>query len=145
MSKSTRPNARKDINDTADNETYAAYHATTRAAKKEKFIQAHHWGATVAEAARWAGIPMSTLYRWRDKDPKFARDWNDARIKLVNSLEREAFYRAANGSDRMLAFLLKACKPRTYNLRPSAPQDPRDTRTDPADIANLVERIRAWA
>ena len=144
MSKSTRPKARKNINETPDNESYAAYHPTTRAAKKEKFIQAHHWGATVAEAARWAGIPMSTLYRWRNKDPKFARDWKDASVRLVNSLEREAFYRAANGSDRMLAFLLKASKPHIYNVRPSAPEDPRDRRTEPADLASLLETIRSY-
>ena len=145
MSKSTRHDTQTPVNEIADNGTYATFHATTRAAKKEKFIQAHHWGATVAEAARWAGIPMSTLYRWRDKDPKFAQAWTESRRKLVESLEREAFHRAANGSDRMLALLLKSYKPRTYNQRPSAPHDPHHRRNNPADVANLVERIRAWA
>jgi hypothetical protein len=34
--------------------------------------------ATVAEAASRAGVNRGTLYRWRARDPRFARRWDDA-------------------------------------------------------------------
>ena len=119
MSKSTRPNSRKKLNNSGDDGTYASHYPTTRAAKKERLLQAHHWGATVTEAARWAGVSVATLYRWRDNDPEFSKAWLDARLTLVDGLEREAFRRASQGSDRMLSFLLRYLRPEIYNQRQS--------------------------
>ena len=121
MSKPTRPKTRKKLNNTGDDGTYASHYPTTRAAKKERLLQAHHWGATVTEAARWAGVSVATLYRWRDNAPEFSKAWLDTRLTLVEGLEREAFRRASQGSDRMLSFLLRYLRPEIYNQRQSEP------------------------
>ncbi len=140
-SKHTSRNTHANGNENICDDTYASYHRTTRAARKERFIQAHHWGATVAEAARWAGIPVATLYRWRNQDPEFAQAWRGAQDKLVEGLEREAFQRAANGSERMLIFLLRSYKPGTYNQRQPEPPDPHHKCFTITDIA---EKVRTW-
>ena len=122
------PQRRKKLNNTGDDGTYASHYPITRAAKKERLLQAHHWGATVTEAARWAGVSVATLYRWRDNDPEFSKAWLDARLTLVDGLEREAFRRASQGSDRMLSFLLRYLSPKSItsaNSSSPSPENPR--------------------
>ena len=82
---------------------------------KSKFLAALHLGATVSEAAHWSGVSRATLYRWRQRDPRFAQAWIDSDKKLIQRLEFEAFKRAIGGSDRLLMFLLKAYDPYNFN------------------------------
>ena len=107
---------------------------------KLKFLKAHEGGATVAEAARCAGIHRSTVYRWREQDPEFAMAWDEARQKLVEDLEMEAYKRAIDGSDRMLIFLLKAYKPDTYNEKTQQGRSSAIGLT----LAELAEKVRQW-
>ena len=86
-------------------------------ASKTKFLAARQLGASVVEAARWAGIPRATVYRWRRSDPDFAQAWNDPRDKVVQGLEFEAFKRAIHGNDHLLVFLLKSYHPDLFNER----------------------------
>ena len=84
---------------------------------KTKFLAARQFGASVVQAARWAGIPRATVYRWRRRDPDFAKAWKDPEDRVLQSLEFEAFKRALNGNDRLLIFLLKSYNPDEFNER----------------------------
>ena len=83
------------------------------AERKSRFLAAIQLGVSVAEAARWVGIPRTTLYRWRRNDPEFAWAWDNPKEQnpMVRSLEFEAFKRALNGNDRLLVFLLSPTTP----------------------------------
>lgn len=99
---------------------------------REAFIATLRESCNVSEAARAAGIGRSTAYEWRDDDPEFAAAWDDAEQEAADKLEREAWRRAVEGtdkpvtfqgaitatykeySDRMLEILLKAHRPEKY-------------------------------
>ena len=91
--------------------TRSSYNEIPTADRKKKFLVAYQWGAGVAEAARFASIPKSTLYRWRDEDAEFAQSWLQSRDKAIEDLEVAAFKRAIQGNDRLLMFLLKSYRP----------------------------------
>ena len=86
---------------------------------KSKFLAARQFGVSAAEAARWAGIPRTTLYRWRRTDLDFAHAWlhPDDYDNVAQRLQFEAFKRAIHGNDRLLIFLLKSFFPDTFNER----------------------------
>jgi hypothetical protein len=86
----------------------------------------------VSEACRTANIGRTTAYEWREADPSFAAAWKDAEEAAADKLEREAWRRAVEGtdkpvtfqgvitatykeySDRMLEILLKAHRPEKF-------------------------------
>lgn len=90
----------------------------------------------ISAACKAAGVQRTTAYRTRDKDPIFARRWDDAINKALDSLEQEAWRRAREGvtriepimyqgeqvaekiiteySDNLITFLLKANRPGKY-------------------------------
>lgn len=82
---------------------------------KAKFLAARQFGSSVVDAARWAGVSRTTLYRWRRKDPGFAQAWHNPMDKVVKALEFAAFQRAIEGNDRLLVFLLKSYNPDGFN------------------------------
>jgi hypothetical protein len=59
-------------------------------------------------------VSRSHVYETRQKDPKFAEAWDQAREDAADSLEAEAVRRARAGSDTLLIFLLKAVRPEKY-------------------------------
>jgi hypothetical protein len=87
---------------------------------------------TVSHAAERAGVHRQRCYEWRAADPVFAEAWSDVEMRSTELLEREAYRRAAVGtekpvyqggelvgtvrefSDVLLMFLLKARRPSTY-------------------------------
>ena len=89
----------------------------------------------ITESARAAGIGRRTAYEWRDADKEFRASWDDAEQEAADKLEREAWRRAVEGtdkpvtfhgeitttykeySDRMLELLLKAHRPEKYKER----------------------------
>ena len=95
-----------------------------------------------------AGVERRTIYRWRDKDPEFAKAWREAREGLVEDLEMEAYQRAFKGNDRLLMFLLRSYKPVTYGEGQQQGKNRRRQgkrgRGDAKDMAELVERVREW-
>ena len=121
--------------------TRSSYNEIPTADRKMKFLVAYQWGAGVAEAARFASIPKSTLYRWRDEDAEFAQSWREGRNNLVNDLEIQAFKRALEGNDRLLMFILKSYKPGTFNQRQ---QQPKPSGPKAANLIELVEKVREW-
>ena len=92
----------------------------------------------VREAARRANVHVSTVYRWRDQYPEFAERWGEARAVVVGDLEKEAYKRALNGSDRMLCFLLSSLAPDKYGKGVRGEQD------NGATMADLAAAVREW-
>ena len=120
---------------------------------KERFLAAHKLGMSVVNAARVAGVERRTIYRWRDKDPAFAKAWRQAREGLVEDLEMEAYKRAFKGNDRLLMFLLRSYKPVTYNPVTYNPrqqqgkksqQQPKSRGGKAVDLVELVDKVREW-
>lgn len=102
---------------------------------RETFLSTLADTCNVSEAARAAGIGRRTAYEWREADPAFAAQWADAEQQAADKLEREAWRRAVEGtdkpvtfqgvitdtykeySDRMLEILLKAHRPEKFTDR----------------------------
>jgi hypothetical protein len=70
--------------------------------------------SNVRAASSACGISRMTAYRLRDRDPEFAREWQEAEDDACDLLEAVARERASNGSDTLLIFLLKAHRPAKY-------------------------------
>ena len=99
---------------------------------REKFISTLAEFCNVSEAARAAGIARSTAYAWRESEPAFAALWDEAEQAAADRLEREAWRRAVEGtdkpiyyqgdevgtvkeySDRLLEILLKGHRPEKF-------------------------------
>ena len=110
--------------------------------EKQKFIPAHKGGATVSEAADHAGVSRTTVYKWRTKDPEFAKAFAEARDTLIEELEMEAYKRAIDGDDKLLILLLKAYKPKRYGDKPKAERGKASSTI--INIAELAEKVRQW-
>ncbi len=103
-------------------------------AQKAKFLDVFRRRRCVTRACRHAGISRATAYRWRDDDPDFARDWDEAQDAFADELESLAFHRALHGwnepvfyegnpvgrkrrfSPGLLIFMLKCNRPERYAL-----------------------------
>lgn len=102
---------------------------------RETFIETLRGSCNVSESARAAGIGRRTAYEWREADEEFAAAWKDAEDEAADKLEREAWRRAVEGtdkpisfqgvitatykeySDKMLEILLKAHRPEKFTDR----------------------------
>ena len=89
----------------------------------------------VGQAAMKAGYSRRSVYEYRETDPAFAQDWDDAVALYIEKLEQEADRRAFVGyeepvwyqgeqcgttrkySDSLLMFRLKALAPDKYRER----------------------------
>jgi len=82
----------------------------------DAFLARMRQSGNVYLSCKAAGVPRSTVYRWRDKWSTFADEWDEAKDDAVDKLDAEAWRRATEeASDRLLMFLLKAHKPSVYN------------------------------
>jgi hypothetical protein len=80
---------------------------------RKAFLQVFSETCNVSEACRAASIGRSAAYAWRNDDPGFAADWDEAEQTAADLLEKVAWERATSGqSDRMLEILLKAHRPK---------------------------------
>jgi hypothetical protein len=79
-----------------------------------RFLGALRDTGTVRYACQAAGVGRSTVYRERQRNERFALEWNDALEDGIDELEAEARRRAKTGSDALLQFLLKAHRPSVY-------------------------------
>lgn len=91
---------------------------------REAFLAQIRLVPNVSAAARAAGISRSAAYLWRDDDPAFAAEWDDAVSEAVDQLEQVAWERATEQSDRMMEILLKAHRPDKYVERRLVGSDP---------------------
>jgi hypothetical protein len=118
-----------------------------------------------------AGVSTALAYKIRASSPRFAAAWNDARKearqKMIDTLEAEAFRRAVEGwlepvfsggrvvayrrrfSEKCLIMLLEAYHPRFRRLARSrgvpAPRPRAAIAWPPPDVADNPEYIRAKA
>jgi hypothetical protein len=102
---------------------------------RERFLKAFaEWG-NMSAAAKAAGVSRTTVYDWQEHDQEFALAFKQADLQATESLEREAWRRAREGtaepvyqhgkqvgtiqrySDNLLMFLLKARAPERYRDR----------------------------
>jgi hypothetical protein len=70
----------------------------------------------VSAACRRARISRQAAYQERESDPEFAAAWDKAKESGLDSLEDKAVQRAEKESDTLMIFLLKAHRPRVYNV-----------------------------
>ena len=108
------------------------------AAKKKRqdaFLAEYKLSATITHAAEIALIARQRHYKWLDKDPAYAKAFEEAKIAATDSLVAEARRRATQGvnepvyykgevvgtirkySDTLLIFLLKGALPEVYRER----------------------------
>ncbi len=72
--------------------------ATRRHKKKQKaFLNALSSGMNITAAAKVAGYHRRTVYRWRDEDPEFAAEWEQAIESNLDALEGALYERATEG------------------------------------------------
>jgi len=86
--------------------------------RKRVAVAAYKAKGTLADCAKSAGVPRSTVERWIVEDPVFRESMIDAHEEVIDSLERAAIRRAKGsvkngipGSDDLLKFLLRANRP----------------------------------
>src|SRR5690349_20966768 len=88
--------------------------STTEKHWRLKFLDGLRMHGMVTQAAIEAGIHRNTAYFERQRDPEFAKEWEEALDRGVDMLEDVAKKRAFEGSDVLLIFLLKAHRPEKY-------------------------------
>jgi hypothetical protein len=111
------------------------------------FLDGLRMHGMVTQAAIGAGIHRNTAYFERQRDPEFAKEWQEALDRGVDMLEDIAKQRAFAGSDTLLIFLLKSHRPQKYrdtirtvtlNLNPEDLQDLSDD-----DLERLDRQLKA--
>ena len=128
---------------------------TGRPARKTTFLETLAETVNVSAACRKAGIRRRTAYNWRNADPRFAREWDDALEDGIDAMEAELHRRAFEGverpvwhkgeqvgtvrhySDGLAMFLLKAHRPARYRDTYRPPEADRFPRAD-ATTATLA-------
>lgn len=68
--------------------------------RKLKFLKNLSISSHVTASAKAAGVSLSTVYLWRNRDPEFHSRWADALAAGYELLEIELLDRARNGSER---------------------------------------------
>jgi len=94
----------------------ALTHQTTkkRGQRGEKILAALAEGLSVSAACKRQRIARFTYYDWRKKYPEFAAAADAAMEAGTDLLEDIALQRAAESSDTLLIFLMKARRPHLY-------------------------------
>lgn len=83
---------------------------------KPLFLAAFRNSANVRAACEAANISRKTAYQHRERDPKFAAQWDEAEQDAVDVLEARAWQRS-QVSDTILMFLMRAHRPQKYTER----------------------------
>jgi hypothetical protein len=78
------------------------------------FLEALRTVPVVRIACERAGISRKTAYAWRGQDPSFRQQWDEALEDGIDVLEATGHQRARQGSDRLLMFLLRSLRKKTY-------------------------------
>ena len=65
----------------------------------------------------YLGVSASTVTKWEDKNPKFARAYREAGEYNKAMLEATAYWRARHESDGLLKFMMSAMMPDKYGNR----------------------------
>lgn len=81
---------------------------------QETFLEALAATSLVGEACNIAGISRSYACKQRRNDSEFDEKWTEVLDRSTDALEAVAVKRAAEGSDQLMIFLLKARRPEVY-------------------------------
>lgn len=81
---------------------------------EERFFESYKKTHLIGEAIKAAGISRQYFNKFRNKCPEFAEKFFNEEENSTEILEQIAVRRAAEGSDTLLIFLLKARRPQTY-------------------------------
>lgn len=85
----------------------------------DRFIDALRDMPSVKHACIKAGIDRRAVYRHREKNPEFARRWEEAIERSIDDVEAKVFKMALNGDDQVAAslctWLLRCHKPERYD------------------------------
>ncbi len=68
--------------------------------RKLKFLKALATSSHVANSAKAAGVAVSTVYSWRERDPEFLHAWMRALAAGYELLEMDLLDRARNGVEK---------------------------------------------
>ncbi|PHR13576.1 MAG: hypothetical protein COA41_17935 [Sphingopyxis sp.] len=68
--------------------------------RKVKFLSKLATSSHVANSAAAAGVAVSTVYKWRERDPEFFRAWMQALAAGYELLEMDLLDRARNGVEK---------------------------------------------
>lgn len=130
--------------------------ARLTAARKALFLEVLAATANARKAYARSGLARSTVYRWRNKDPRFARAWDEALERGIGALEDEALRRAMEGqeepvfykgevcgsvrkpSDTLLIFMLRARRPAIYQNRAAVEHNDKDGAPPVPAVINLT-------
>ena len=88
--------------------------------KKAQIVEAFKAGATWEEAARATGLSRSTLWRWSQLDPEFARAIEDAKAGPDAEVEAVTYANCLDpdpAHNTLRMFWLKCRKPDVYQDR----------------------------
>lgn len=86
-------------------------------AKETIILDGLRSGMAVGTACARAGVGRTTVHEWRQADPAFAAEFEDAIEYGTDVLEDVAMQRAVRQSDQLLMFILKARRPEKYRER----------------------------
>lgn len=68
--------------------------------RKVKFLKNLATSSHVSASAKAAGVAVSTVYNWRERDPEFLREWMRALAAGYELLEMDLLDRARNGVEK---------------------------------------------
>lgn len=78
------------------------------AQRKAEFIYAlKQTKSIVTDASKLSGIPARTHYDWLKADNDYKKQVEDVNNELLDFVEKAAFKRVEEGSDKMIEFILK--------------------------------------
>ena len=102
------------------------------AQRKKRFLEVLAQSGNVSRAARAAGVSRGAAYAKRQREPSFAKTWDEALAEALDHLEETLMARALEGttrpvhfqgkeigsvqsySDQLAMFLLKARRPEVF-------------------------------
>ena len=83
--------------------------------RRKIFLDQLAVGSSVSFAANAAGGTTINFKRWRESDPDFASDWDEAVDEGTDFIEDAATDRALKKSDPLMLAILKARRPEKYD------------------------------
>jgi putative ATPase subunit gpP of terminase len=86
----------------------------TTASYKRRFIAKIEKGYSARVAAQMCDIAHKTIYNWRNADPEFASDWDDAVEHSLDLVETRLMQRAIKHSDSNAQYILSRRRPQIY-------------------------------
>jgi hypothetical protein len=85
--------------------------------RKAAFLRLLRDGNAIGPAAAAIGCQRRTVYDWRDADPSFRRDWDEALDHQTEVIEHVVYQRALAGDLFACCVWLRAHKPSLYHRR----------------------------